>query len=95
MEINRNIESLKPVAHKSFIILQFSQNYIPLFCILSAHTSKEISLCTPTLQVGVERCSGNCYLQLPVGLKLPSPVVGSATRIAAGYEHVVVFLLMM
>lgn len=94
MEINRNIESLKPVAHESFILLQFNQNYIPLFCILSARTSREITLCTPTLQVGVERCSGNCYLQLPVGLKLPSPV-GNATRIAAGYEHVVVFLFMM
>lgn len=38
------INSLKPVTCESFILLKFSQNYIPIFCILSAHISREISL---------------------------------------------------
>lgn len=38
------IESLEPVTCESFLLLQFSQNYIPIFCILSAHTLREVSL---------------------------------------------------
>lgn len=47
------------------------------------------------LQVGVKQVVGNRYLQLPAGLNLSSDLVCSATRIAAGHEHFVVFVLIM
>lgn len=42
--LGKLIESLEPVTWESFILLKFSQNYIPIFHILSAHILREISL---------------------------------------------------
>lgn len=88
------MKNLKPLTRDSWKQLEFNQNYIPMFYILNAHISRGISLYAKvTGGSSTSERNGNCYLQLPAGLKLSSDLICSTKRIAAGYDHFVVFVL--